>query len=289
MLLIRKQLPRCRQSCYTDGAYLLGAFMELWQQLVAVAARAQQNGDLVSIPNEFEVVHDHEIPFVIRYAPQLVDKIRATKKPSQRNPFLPPEPNLCVSAIGSEHQLVLNKFNVLEHHGLLITNEFIEQTDQLRLSDFQAVEMLLRTKDSLVFYNGGKNAGASQPHRHFQWVPRDFGAGELPVQVAIDACRHHECAQIFPFEHRLFWLPDYRGETLWDAWLKLEYAWRSYNLLVTREWMLVVPRSAESVDGISMNCLAFAGGLLATNAEQFEWIKTQGPINLLQQVCEPPS
>jgi ATP adenylyltransferase len=82
-------------------------------------------------------------------------------------------------------------------------------------------------------------------------------------------------------------LPDFEPETLYDAWLKLEFAWMPYNLLLTREWMLVVPRSRESVDGISVNSLGFAGALLAKDEAERETILQQGPMNLLAAVsCE---
>lgn len=262
---------------------------QLWQKMQQVAECALQDGHLLSIDNSFERQPELGIDFVVRYAPQLQAKIRAgidnkaSDKP--RNPFLPPEPELTVESIAPNHTLILNKFNVLPIHALLITEQFVEQSDQLMLTDFQAVSSLLAATDGLIFYNGGKAAGASQPHRHFQLVPQDFGNGSLPIQAAIDNCRHHERAQIFPFEHRLFWLPDYQPETLYDAWLKLEYAWQPYNLLITQQWMLVVPRKCESVQGISINSLAFAGGLLAKNAEERAIIKQTGCIELMRQVC----
>lgn len=261
--------------------------MSLWQRMQYVAEDARASGNLLSIDNQVEVVSDHGIDFVLRLAPQLIEKIRAGRGPRVDNPFLPPEQALTVEPVGPNHQLILNKFNVLDCHGLVVTNQFVDQTDQLLLSDFNAVSLVLSQVDGLIFYNGGKVAGASQPHRHFQVVPKDMGAGVLPVEQTIRACRHHENAKIFPFQHRLYWLPDSEPETLYDAWLKLEFAWMPYNLLLTREWMLVVPRSRESVDGISVNSLGFAGALLAKDEAERETILQQGPMNLLAAVsCE---
>lgn len=261
--------------------------MDLWQQMHRVAEQAKRSGHLVSISNTTDVLKDGDIDFVIRYAPQLIDKIRASKGEKRDNPFLPPEPELQVCALGEQHQLILNKFNVLETHGLMVTNKFVAQTDQLQLADFKAVARVLQQTDGLVFYNGGEEAGASQAHRHFQIVPQDFGLGALPIQAAIDLCSHHEHATIFPFEHRLFWLPNYQAETLMDAWLKLEYAWQPYNLLMTQQWMLVVPRKCESYQGISVNSLGFAGGLLAKTAQEHAMIRDVGAMNFLSKVCFP--
>jgi ATP adenylyltransferase len=259
--------------------------MEIWQQMAAVGEKARSTGQLHSIPNSFEIVSDQGIDFIVRYAPQLIDKIRESRSPKREFPFLPPEPELFVDTISPGYNLVLNKFNVLDVHGLLTTTEFIAQTDQLQLKDFKVVSQILTQTDGLIFYNGGEVAGASQPHRHFQLVPQDMGSGKLPVQDAIDRCHHHEHGRIFPFEHRLFWLPDCKPETLTDAWLKLEYAWQPYNLLITQKWMLVVPRKTESVGGMSVNSLGFAGALLAKNLQELELIKQTGPMSILHQVC----
>lgn len=257
----------------------------LWSNIDRLARQARQSGDLLSIPNEFEVIEDQGLPFVVRYAPQLVDKIRAAKAPKRKHPFLPPEPALTVGPIGEHHQLILNKFNVLDRHGLIITNAFVPQTDQLTLSDFAAVSTVLAQVEGLVFYNGGERAGASQPHRHFQLVPLDMGHGVLPLQVRIDALPHPERGALFPFQYRFFALPDTEPSTLLEAWLKLEFAWQPYNLLITRDWMLVVPRTQESVAGISVNSLGFAGALLAKNEAELEQIRAIGPMALLTDVC----
>lgn len=259
--------------------------MDLWQQMSTLGEAARRSGHLLTIPCELEVIEDAGIPFVVRYAPDLIKKIRATNAPKRDNPFLPPEPELLLGPLGDHHQLLLNKFNVLPIHGLIVSNQFVEQTDQLSLADFTAVSSILTQTDGLVFYNGGNTAGASQRHRHFQIVPRDMGAGLLPIQAKIDACQHHEHGTIFPFEHRLFWLPDYRPETLLDAWLKLEFVWRAYNLLITRQWMLIIPRSKESTQGISVNSLGFAGALLAKDDIELATIRHQGPMQILTSVC----
>lgn len=257
----------------------------LWLRMQQVAEQARLSGHLLSIPNEVDILQEQDIPFVLRYAPQLVDKIRAAHAPKRPDPFLPPEPELTVGPIGEHHQLVLNKFNVLETHGLIVTNRFVPQTNQLTLSDFSAVAEVLTQVDGLIFYNGGEQAGASQSHRHFQIVPKDMGGGRLPLQVGIDACAHPERGGLFPFRYRFFRLPDIAPETLFDAWLKLEFVWQPYNLLMTRDWMLVVPRAHESYAGISVNSLGFAGALLAKNEAELEQIRAIGPMALLSAVC----
>jgi ATP adenylyltransferase len=58
----------------------------------------------------------------------------------------------------------------------------------------------------------------------------------------------------------------------------------AYNLLVTREWMYVVPRSRESFAGIPINSLGFTGALLVKNQTQLAQLKTVGPLTMLSEV-----
>jgi ATP adenylyltransferase len=59
----------------------------------------------------------------------------------------------------------------------------------------------------------------------------------------------------------------------------------AYNLLLTRRWMLLTPRVAESYAGISVNALGFAGCLLVHDRQQLALLKHVGPMTVLQQVA----
>jgi ATP adenylyltransferase len=61
----------------------------------------------------------------------------------------------------------------------------------------------------------------------------------------------------------------------------------AYNLLFTREWMLIVPRKQEEFEKISVNSLGFAGALLVKNQQQMQLLKNINPINLLNNVAFP--
>jgi ATP adenylyltransferase len=60
-----------------------------------------------------------------------------------------------------------------------------------------------------------------------------------------------------------------------------------YNLLFTRRWMLLVPRSGECVEGISVNALGFVGSLFVRDAAQMQVIKRLGPMTVLQRAAVP--
>jgi ATP adenylyltransferase len=59
----------------------------------------------------------------------------------------------------------------------------------------------------------------------------------------------------------------------------------SYNLLVTRRWMLLVPRVRECFQSISFNSLAFAGALLVQDPRQLDQLRTAGPFAALEWVA----
>jgi ATP adenylyltransferase len=60
-----------------------------------------------------------------------------------------------------------------------------------------------------------------------------------------------------------------------------------YNLLMTREWMLLVPRSAEFAEGVSVNALGYAGSLFVRTAEQLDLVRRLGPLHFLSAVARP--
>ncbi|KAL0477821.1 sulfate adenylyltransferase [Acrasis kona] len=91
--------------------------------------------------------------------------------------FRPFDKNMLVHQM-SNYTLLLNKFPVFPEHLLLVTTEFAKQTDHLTRDDFQSglevMTMLLEDPESdswIGFYNRGLYSGASQPHKHLQFVP----------------------------------------------------------------------------------------------------------------------
>ncbi len=57
-----------------------------------------------------------------------------------------------------------------------------------------------------------------------------------------------------------------------------------YNLLVTRSWMLLVPRSRDSFRGVPVNALGFAGSLLVRNRRELQLVREIGPMTILREV-----
>ncbi|MFW5741039.1 MAG: phosphorylase, partial [Myxococcota bacterium] len=61
-----------------------------------------------------------------------------------------------------------------------------------------------------------------------------------------------------------------------------------YNLLVTREWMMLVPRLEECFEDISINAIGYAGGLLVRDDAQLRRIQQVGPLRVIH-ACGVPT
>ena len=291
----------------------------LWQKTVDRTRHALKSGALIPIATDYEIVEDHTVPFIVRVVLNLQRKDADRQQQSAKeaegkpaNPFLPYDPDLFVTDISSTHLCLLNKFNVVNHHLLLITRNFESQESLLTLADFAALARCLDEFDNLAFYNSGAASGASQPHKHLQLIPLPMTpeGPSLPIAAQIEMLSTQaEITKLpaFPFAHGCvrFELgdghrPTALAQTLLDTYYRLLSALglsqtaipdrpptSAYNLLATREWMLMVPRSQLAYGDISANSLGFAGTILVRSAEQLEQVKAIGPIATLQRLTYP--
>jgi ATP adenylyltransferase len=276
------------------------------------SARAERLGVLRSIPTSFELVEDAEtgVEFVVRMVEHLGQKREAAAEEQRTgaNPFLPYNRELFVADLSETHLCLLNKYNVLEHHLLIVTRSFEEQESLLTLADFEALWLCMAEREGLGFYNAGTDAGASQPHKHLQLVSVPIGVGPLrtPIDPLIASARFDGplgSVEALPFRHCVVRLgesssPRSRGRAgaalaLYRSMLNRvdidAEAPLPYNLLVTRDWMFLLPRTRGFFHGIEVNALGFAGTLLARDQEQLAFIEREGPMTLLRNVAFPPA
>ena len=275
-------------------------------------ARARRLGVLHTIPTRQQLVEeegirrlegaaaDHSVLNPKEQAPGL--------PPVERNPFLPYEATLYVADISDTHVCLLNKFNVVDDHLLIVTRRFEAQETLLTLDDFEALWRCMAEYEGLGFYNGGKVAGASQRHKHLQFVPLPLGPGGIPAPLETALAQTVFTGAIgvsplLPFVHAVaavdpIWLttPLAAASATLDLYEQLLAAIGlpiapgqheqpgPYNLLLTRRWLWLVPRSQETVDGISINALGFAGSLFVRDEEQWAQVNRLGPLELLRRV-----
>ncbi|KAJ9486256.1 hypothetical protein VN97_g7099 [Penicillium thymicola] len=264
---------------------------------------AKETSHLVFSSTHLSIINAAGIPYQLRYCPALA------KKPSNLNsengqktpkpdPFENPSPDLLIAQFPPEnptYNLILNKFPVIPNHFLLVTKDWQAQTDILDESDLEATYECLKawnidddgsrsssSKSLFAFFNSGDDSGASQPHRHLQFLPVEAmrQPGSEPWHPLIDllTCQPTSPSPSpkfqhlpgLPFAHFALPIPSTpSAETLHAIYLTLYKAAAaatrgqtpsqdteslpiqgpasiSYNLAMTRSTMMICPRRQET-------------------------------------------
>jgi ATP adenylyltransferase len=216
------------------------------------------------------------------------------------NPFLPWDQRLELARPGPDHALILNKFPVQRGHLLLITQSWQPQSGWLRSSDWQVLAAVESECSGLWFFNSCAAAGASQPHRHLQLLPRQADEPSCPLSEQLQAQlegrlepwpwryrlsrRYQACTAAAAIElDRLYQL--HQRELGLGESSQQPQPLRPYNLLFDRHWFMTVERTQEHWAGFSVNALGYAGCLLVTPESDQGWLTHKGPWELLKAVA----
>ncbi|OKL56878.1 hypothetical protein UA08_07760 [Talaromyces atroroseus] len=158
---------------------------------------AKESGALIFSATQLAVLRarNNGVEYQLRYCPALAKKPgqdrqkKKEKEDTKRpDPFDNPAAALLIADIPSTaaggggvggHLLILNKFPVIANHFILATRLFEPQTDLLGKHDLEAAFACVRAwraeddeqKRLFAFFNSGVESGASQPHRHLQFLP----------------------------------------------------------------------------------------------------------------------
>ena len=284
-----------------------------WSKITSATQKAVAVQALHSIPTKSQILEQNNIPFIVRMVDNLARKenIKKQEKKKQKknpnfNPFLPFDQNLFVGDISSSHVAILNKFNVVDYHLLIITREFESQNNILNPNDFYALWSILQEVDGLAFYNGGSLAGASQPHKHLQLVPYPMSQEieKTPINDLIIKNKINKSIitlKELPFIHSIAFFDQSEKQSISELvkqtfkyyyelfqivniTIEEEKPSQDYNLLITREWMMMIPRSKDRFDSISINSLGFSGALLVKNKVDLDKVKKHQPLEILSKV-----
>ena len=166
-----------------------------------------------------------------------------------------------------------------------------------------------------MYFNCGPFSGASQPHKHMQCVPlplaRNDTTGDAlssPFEEAILQKLVHSknvpgSIPQLPFAHVVVGLEagtgTHYGEMLAElyqtmiAWLekRLDGKWSrndSYNIIMTTDYMMIVPRSKEWDANVSCNAMGYAGSFFLARKEEIERVKSCGPSSILRNLGYAP-
>ena len=214
----------------------------------------------------------------------------------KHNPFNPWDKILEVDKIGTDHQLILNKYPVQKGHVLLITNTWRPQDGWLDINDWIAIQMVNNDTSGLWFFNSSPIAGASQPHRHFQLLRRDHDEITCPrekwfLDLEINNDQDSKLKKNI-IVSKFNFLDN--SINIYNLYLKLSRKIGlgnpindvkprfPYNILITNKWIAIIKRKYDHVHGFSINGLGFAGYLLVTKKSNINYLKKYGPEKLLE-------
>lgn len=273
--------PRCRSE-------------NLWRLAEHQVQRAIQTGALYPLTSKLTLARQSGLVFQLR---SITNRQASPIRISKEDPFEPPwEKDLLVAAVPPSHAILLNKFPVFRPHLLLVTKMFKPQDNWPDASDFRALASLVTDDTVLAYYNGGPTAGASQSHRHFQALRLPLvreQTARFPTEPIVQAAL---TGHALPFKGTATRLTakDWQDDstpvrlTLKLAQLAHKVGLDSsvgkpepFNLILTRYWMLLIPRRRATVCGINLNSLAYLGAFLVKDRNQIPRLLNTGLLNVL--------
>lgn len=130
----------------------------------------------------------------------------------------------------------------------------------------------------MAIYNCGAEAGASQGHKHLQLFPKPApSVFELyPYQISLSTTSSSTHSKV-PYKHAIMAIPDTASaEDVFGVYEKLLGEMRpvmqkegveDYNVVLVREWMLLMPRRHHGREGVECNAAGMMGMI---------WLKDEG-------------
>ncbi|TEB30343.1 hypothetical protein FA13DRAFT_1733653 [Coprinellus micaceus] len=288
-----------------------------------------KSGDLLHFPSTIVKHVELDIDFEITLCPALQKKpaepephfdIETTKseviadRGDKVDPFAPPyDPHLYVGELkdepSEEEFVVLVRANFRSQASPLLPSELV-QTYSLLVAGRHA------GKNLFAFYNCGDHSGASQPHKHIQFLPRNSPLGppieRLARKARIEFPTRPFALNQLPYASHSFRFPSHLEtfpseeleRILSEAFMQLldlsiqtirhdeDYpvGRPSYNVIITLEHMHLIPRKreahvlAKTGEKLPVNSLGFAGMLLVKSEKELEAVKEETIGKILRGV-----
>lgn len=201
-----------------------------------------------------------------------------------------------ICEVNGTHILAFNKFCVYKPHLLLLTVDgFRRQTESLNEQDLDAAWSSMAElsagagHDYFVLYNCGEAGGCSRSHKHLQLIPHpcerfplwpglpDGARPPVPFKFFLNRLGTKPSSRdlVVAYEEMM------RGvrETLQLG----EDGHAPHNVVLTRDWILVVPRSKVGYKGAYSNASAIVGQVWLKSAQDLDLWMQVGPTEALTQ------
>jgi len=272
----------------------------IWSKALEISREAVNCGAVIPLNTIKYKSVDKYCDFELRFLKSPIPKFLKEYGP-KLNPFIPWDSRLQIQTINNKHTLILNKYPVQLGHILLITNSWKPQNGWLNEDDFEAIINVDNDTTGLWFFNSSKEAGASQPHRHFQLLPRhvneiicpryewfcsllnDKNDNKSEISHCISIRRRNK--NKYTSTNDLFSLYKSMVSEMNIGEINLiNKPLKPYNLLITSEWIALITRKTDRSNGFSINALGFAGYFLGTKRSDVDTLIKFGPEKILKDV-----
>ena len=272
----------------------------IWSKALEISREAVNCGAVIPLNTIKYKSVDKYCDFELRFLKSPIPKFLKEYGP-KLNPFIPWDSRLQIQTINNKHTLILNKYPVQLGHILLITNSWKPQNGWLNEDDFEAIINVDNDTTGLWFFNSSKEAGASQPHRHFQLLPRHVNEIICPRYEWFCSLLNDKNDNNSEISHCISIRPrnknkDSNSNDLFSSYksmieemniceIKLNNKpLKPYNLLITSEWIALITRKTDRSNGFSINALGFAGYFLGTKRSDIDSLIKFGPEKILKDV-----
>ena len=272
----------------------------IWSKALEISREAVNCGAVIPLNTiKYKSSNEH-CDFELRFLKGPIPKFLTEYGP-KRNPFIPWDSRLQIQTINNKHTLILNKYPVQLGHILLITNSWKPQNGWLNEDDFEAIINVDNDTTGLWFFNSSKEAGASQPHRHFQLLPRHDNEIICPRYEWFCSLLNDEKENKSEISHCISIKRRNNNKNtskndLFDLYKSMvnemnlgeinliNKPLKPYNLLITSEWIALITRKTDRSNGFSINALGFAGYFLGTKRSDVDTLIKFGPEKILKDV-----
>jgi ATP adenylyltransferase len=231
--------------------------------------------------------------------PQLGEKLDARFKAPETKSAPPSASDIDVTGhdigpISETHFLAYNKFCGYRPHLMILTQDpTLKQTSDLDRADISAAWDMLKSLGSqeyVAMFNCGAAAGCSRMHKHMQLVPRpgddfvlwpelvgwerppiSFKYYEEALTPRMSAAGVARICEDLVQQARA-------GEGLQGEDVDGHFA---HNVLLTRDWIVVVPRRSHAYEGVTMNAVGFLGMSWGPTEDYVRRWMDVGPLNAM--------
>ncbi|KAK5997631.1 ATP adenylyltransferase [Cladobotryum mycophilum] len=215
-----------------------------------------------------------------------------------------------VHSIGGTHILAFNKFCIARPHFLLLTEDgFRRQYEALDLEDLTAAHSVITSltskREYMVLYNGGIDAGCSRLHKHMQVIPKPDGYRLWLDDYDQDSrVKTSSLMDSIPFQYFMtrfsdtFLDPDALLRTYTSLLKEAQGALRdwttpkeghviAHNVVLTRKWIIIIPRRKAGVNGADTNAAGMLGMIWVSSKDRLQrWVEL-GPSDILAEIGVP--